>query len=138
MLVVVCGLILRAMTASHQLSPFALIPILAALLLTGRLRLRFLPVLAVVLPVGWLLFAASTFLQGHFGQLLGSLGDIGANSFGALNTRVSGSDAHVFVVYTRIAEVALVWILAVAGASWATGGRPRGWRPRPRHLRRWS
>jgi hypothetical protein len=86
------------------------------MLLTGRLRLRFLPVLAVVLPVGWLLFAASAFLQGHFGQLFGSLGDIGANSFGALSTRVSGSDAHVFVVYTRMAEVALVWILAAVGA----------------------
>ncbi len=115
-LVVVCGLFLLAMTASHQLSPFAAIPILAALLLTGHLRLRFLPILAVVLPVGWLIFAASTFLSGHFGQLLGSFGDIGANSLGALSTRVSGSDAHVLVVYTRIAEVALVWILAVAGA----------------------
>jgi len=115
-LVVVCALIVLTLTVSHQLSPFALIPILAAMLLTGRLRLRFLPVLAVVLPVGWLLFAASAFLQGHFGQLLGSLGDIGANSFGALNTRVSGSDDHMFVVYTRIAEVALVWILAAVGA----------------------
>ncbi len=115
-LVVVCALILLAMTASHQLSPFAAIPILAALLLTGRLRLRFLPVVAVLLPVGWLLFAASTFLQGHFGQLFGSLGDIGANSLGALSTRVSGSDAHMFVVYTRMAEVALVWILAAVGA----------------------
>ncbi|MFF2246335.1 hypothetical protein ACFVTM_19420 [Arthrobacter sp. NPDC058130] len=115
-LVVVCALILIAMTASHQLSPFAVIPILAALLLTGRLRLRFLPVLAVVLPIGWLLFAASSFVEGHFGQLLGSLGDIGANSLGALSSRVSGSDAHVFVVYTRMAEVALVWALAVVGA----------------------
>ncbi|WP_261792343.1 hypothetical protein [Arthrobacter sp. PM3] len=115
-LVVVCGLLLLAMTTSHQLTPFAAIPILAALLLTGRLRLRFLPVLAVVLPVGWLFFAASTFLEGHFGQLFSALGDIGANSFGALSTRVSGSDAHVFVVYTRMAEVALVWILAAIGA----------------------
>ncbi|WP_427128980.1 hypothetical protein [Pseudarthrobacter sp. S9] len=115
-LVVVCSLILLAMTASHQLSPFAVIPIMAVLLLTGRLRLRFLPVLAVVLPVGWLLFAASTYLQGHYGQLFGSFGDIGANTVGALNTRVSGSDAHMFVVYTRMAEVALVWILAVVGA----------------------
>lgn len=115
-LVVVCSLILVAMTASHQLTPFAVIPILAVFLLTGRLRLRFLPVLAVVLPVGWLLFAASTYLQGHSGQLFGSFGDIGANTFGALSTKVSGSDSHVFVVYTRIAEVALVWILAVVGA----------------------
>lgn len=115
-LVVVCALFLLAMTASHQLSPFAVIPILAAMLLTGRLRLRFLPVLAVLLPVGWLLFAASTFLQGHFSQLFASLGDIGANSLGALSNRVSGSDAHILVLYTRMAEVALVWILAAVGA----------------------
>lgn len=115
-LVVVCSLILVAMTASHQLTPFAVIPILAAFLLTGRLRLRFLPILAVVLPVGWLLFAASTYFQGHTGQLFGSFGDIGANTVGALSTKVSGSDSHMFVVYTRIAEVALVWILAIVGA----------------------
>ncbi|MCU1548356.1 MAG: hypothetical protein JWO29_1307 [Arthrobacter sp.] len=115
-LVVVCSLILVALTASHQLSPFAVIPIMAALLLTGRLRLRFLPVLAVVLPVSWLLFAASTYVQGHFGQLFGSFGDIGANTVGALTERVSGSGEHRFVVYTRMAEVALVWVLAAVGA----------------------
>jgi len=115
-LVVVCSLILVAITASHQLTPFAVVPFLAAFLLTGRLRLRFLPILAVVLPVGWLLFAASAYLQGHAGQLFGSFGDIGANTVGALSTKVSGSDSHMFVVYTRLAEVALVWILAVVGA----------------------
>ena len=115
-LVVVCSVILVAMTASHQLTPFAVIPFLAVFLLTGRLRLRFLPVLAVVLPVGWLLFAASAYLQGHTGQLFGSFGDVGANTLGALSTKVSGSDSHMFVVYTRMAEVALVWVLAIIGA----------------------
>jgi hypothetical protein len=115
-LVGVCALILVAMTASHQLTPFAAIPFLAVFLLTGRLRLRFLPVLAVVLPVGWLLFAATPYLQGHTGQLFGSFGDIGANTLGALSTKVSGSDPHMFVVYTRLAEVALVWVLALVGA----------------------
>jgi hypothetical protein len=115
-LVVVCSLVLVAMTVSHQLTPFAVIPIMAALLLTGRLRLRFLPVLAVVVPVGWLLFAAAAYVQGHFGQLIGSFGDIGANTVGVLSERVSGSGEHRFVVYTRLAEVALVWGLAVLGA----------------------
>ena len=115
-LVVVCSLFLVAMTASHQLTPFAVVPILVAFLLTGRLRLRFLPVLAAVLPVGWLLFVATAYLQGHTGQLFASFGDIGANTVGALSTKVSGSDSHVWVVYTRIAEVAVVWILAVIGA----------------------
>jgi hypothetical protein len=115
-LVVVCSVILVAMTASHQLTPFAVIPFLAAFLLTGRLRLRFLPILAVLLPVGWLLFSATAYLQGHAGQLFGSFGDIGANTLGALSTKVSGSDPHMFVVYTRLAEVALVWVLAIVGA----------------------
>lgn len=122
-LVVVCAVLLFAMTAAHQLTPFAAIPILASFLLTGRLRLRFLPVLAVLLPVGWLVFAASTYLQGHNEQLFGSFGDIGANAFGSLSSRVSGSDSHQFVVYTRLAEVAVLWLLAAAGA---VVGRRRG------------
>ncbi|MDQ0848671.1 hypothetical protein QFZ65_000609 [Arthrobacter sp. B3I9] len=122
-LVVVCAVLLLAMTASHQLTPFAAIPILAAFLLTGRLRLRFLPVLAVMLPVGWLVFAASTYLQGHYEQLFGSFGNIGANAFGSLGSRVSGSDSHQFVVYTRLAEVGVLWLLAAAGAVL---GRRRG------------
>ena len=122
-LVVVCAVLLLAMTVSHQLTPFAAIPMLAALMLTGRLRLRFLPVLAVVLPVGWLVFAASTYLQGHHDQLFGSFGDIGANAFGSVSSRVSGSESHQFVVYTRLAEVAVLWILAGVGAL---VGRRRG------------
>lgn len=115
-LLVVCALILVVMTASHQLTPFVVVPFLAVFLLTGRLRLHFLPVLAVVLPVGWLIFAASAYFQGHVGQLFGSFGDIGANTMGAVSTRMSGSEAHLFVVYTRLAEVALVWVLATIGA----------------------
>lgn len=115
-LVVVCAVLLLAMTASHQLTPFAVIPLLLAFLLTGRLRLPFLPVLAVMLPLGWLVFAASTFLQGHAAQLFGSVGDIGANAFDSLGSRVSGSSDHMFVVYVRLAEVALLWGLAVVGA----------------------
>ncbi|MET3922571.1 hypothetical protein [Arthrobacter sp. UYEF20] len=115
-LVVVCSVLLFAMTASHQLTPFAAIPILAALMLTGRLRLRFLSVLAVMLPVGWLVFPASAYLQGHYVELFSSFGDIGANTFGTLSTRVSGSSSHMFVVYTRLAEVALLWLLAAVGA----------------------
>ena len=122
-LVVVCAVLLVAMTVSHQLTPFATIPIVMAFLLTGRLRLRFFPVLAVMLPVGWLVFAASSYFQGHHEQLFGSIGDIGANTFGSLSSRVSGSDSHMFVVYTRLAEVALLWVLAVVGA---VVGRRRG------------
>ncbi len=112
----VCAVILLAMTASHQLTPFAVIPIMVAMMLTGRLRSRMLPLLALVLPVAWLLFPASTYVEGHIAQLFGSFGDIGAHTFGVLGSRVAGSDDHIFVVYTRMAEVAVVWGLAAVGA----------------------
>ncbi|XAS67080.1 hypothetical protein V3C33_16735 [Micrococcaceae bacterium Sec5.7] len=118
-LAVVCAGFLVAMTASHQLTPFAVIPTLAVFALCGLLRLRLLPALALVLPVCWLVFVASAYFEGHLGQLFGSFGDIQANTFDALAERVSGSDSHVLVVYTRLAEVALVWILALLGAVMA-------------------
>jgi hypothetical protein len=112
----ICALILLAMTSSHQLTPFAAIPVLAAFLLIGRLRSRFLPLLALVLPVFWLVFVASAYFQGHRDQLFGSFGDIGANTVGAVSDRISGSDAHLAVVYTRVAEVGVIWVLAMVGA----------------------
>jgi hypothetical protein len=108
--------LLVAMTASHQLTPFAAIPILSLFLLSGRLRMPSLPILAVVLPVGWLVFVAQDFFNGHLTQLFGSFGDVEAHTLGALSERVAGSDQHVLVVYMRLAEVVLVWLLAALGA----------------------
>ncbi|MFE4544742.1 hypothetical protein [Arthrobacter sp. NPDC056727] len=115
-LLVASVVLLVAMTASHQLTPFAVIPILALFLLSGRLRMPSLPVLAAVLPVGWLVFVAKDFFDGHLTQLFGSFGDVEAHTLGALSERVAGSDPHVLVVYMRLAEVALVWLLAALGA----------------------
>ncbi|MFE5835435.1 hypothetical protein [Arthrobacter sp. NPDC056493] len=115
LLVISAGLLV-AITASHQLTPFAAIPILALFLLSGRLRMPSLPILAVVLPVGWLVFVAKDFFDGHLTQLFGSFGDVEAHTLGALSERVVGSDSHVLVVYMRLAEVALVWLLAALGA----------------------
>jgi len=115
LLVTSVGLLL-AMTASHQLTPFAAIPILAVFLLSGRLRMPSLPILAAVLAFGWLVFVARDFFDGHLTQLFGSFGDVEAHTLGAVSQRVAGSDPHVLVVYIRLAEVAVVWLLAAMGA----------------------
>jgi hypothetical protein len=115
LLIISVGLLV-AMTASHQLTPFAAIPILAVFLLSGRLRMPSLPILAAVLSFGWLVFVARDFFDGHLTQLFGSFGDVEAHTLGAVSQRVAGSDSHVLVVYIRLAEVALVWILAAVGA----------------------
>jgi hypothetical protein len=115
LLVISVGLLI-AITASHQLTPFAAIPILAVFLLSGRLRMPSLPILAAVLSLGWLVFVARDFFDGHLTQLFGSFGDVEAHTLGAVSQRVAGSDSHVLVVYIRLAEVALVWLLAAVGA----------------------
>jgi hypothetical protein len=115
-LVVVCAILLLAITASHQLTPFAMIPILIALLLTGHLRLRFFPALAVMLPVCWLVFVASAYFDGHLDHLFGSMGNISAITSGGLFKRVAGTEEHVWVVYIRLAEAAFLWLLAILGA----------------------
>ncbi|WP_253190889.1 hypothetical protein [Arthrobacter sp. SRS-W-1-2016] len=115
-LAAVCVVLLAGMTVAHQLTPFAAIPILALLALSGRCRLRFLPVLALLLPVCWLVLAATPFLIGHLHTLFGSIGNINAAASASLLNRVGGSPAHQFIVYSRLAEGALVWVLAGLGS----------------------
>jgi hypothetical protein len=114
-LAAVCVVLLAGMTVAHQLTPFAAVPILALLALSGRCRLRFLPVLALLLPVCWLVLAATPFLIGHLHTLFGSIGNINAAASASLLNRVGGSPAHQFIVSSRLAEGAVVWVLAGLG-----------------------
>jgi hypothetical protein len=79
-------------------------------------RLRFLPVLAFLLPVCWLVLAATPFLLGHLHTLFGSIGNIDAAASASLLNRVGGSPDHQFIVYARLAEGAAIWILAAVGS----------------------
>lgn len=115
-LVAVCALFLAAITVAHQLTPFAAIPLLVLLTLSGRCRLRFLPVLSLLLPLSWLILAATPFLRGHLHTLFGSVGNISAAASASLLNRVGGSPEHRFIVYARLAEAALLWGLAALGA----------------------
>lgn len=115
-LAAVCVVLLAGMTVAHQLTPFAAIPILALLALSGRCRLRFLPVLAFLLPVCWLVLAATPFLVGHLHTLFGSIGNINAAASASLLNRVGGNPGHQFIVYSRLAEGAVVWVLAGLGS----------------------
>ena len=112
---VVCAVFAMAMTASHQLTPFAVFSIFAAFLVSGRVRLRFLAMLAAVLPTLWLAVVAEPYWTGHLTQLFGSIGAVGATAASAFTNRLAGSDPHIVVVGARLAESALVIGLAVAG-----------------------
>jgi hypothetical protein len=127
---VICVLLLLAMTVAHQLTPFATILFLLALLVVGRNRMPVLVIVAVILPLCWLLLGAQPYLVGHFGTLFGSIGDVGAAASASVSDRVAGSPAHQLVVLLRLAETGLIWTLAVVGAivarrrhmSWLAAG----------------
>lgn len=56
--------------ASHQLTPFMTTLAVTALVLSRRCNARWLPILMAVLLVTWIIYAASTFVDGHLRWIL--------------------------------------------------------------------
>lgn len=113
---IAAAILIVAMTASHQLTPFALIPVLAVFLLTGRLRLRLLALAALVVPLAWLGIVAAPFWEGHINDLFGFVGAVGETTSQAVTNRISGDAQHLFVVGARLAETVFVLAMATIGA----------------------
>jgi len=124
MLISCCIVMLVAMTAAHQLTPFAVAAVLLGLVAIGQLRLRVVPALAIAIPVVWLVFVATPYLVGHMDTLFGSVGNVSQTI--AVTKRVSGDPGHLFVVASRIAESAFMWLAAGTGA-WLLAHRHRPW-----------
>lgn len=105
-----------AVVASHQLTPFALLASVTALVLMRRCTLRGLPILMFVMLATWLSFMSVTYLAGHLPQLLGQVGDadnvINANVTG----RLVGNDDHLLIIYVRLGMTLTVWAVAGIGA----------------------
>lgn len=122
LLLVVVGLFAASVPA-HQLTPFVMLGVLAALVLLGRSELRGLPVLFGVLVIGWLGFMAEPYWSGHFDDLFGGVGGVGGNVSSSVSGRIEGgSPAHKLVLYARVLLAGTV----LAFACW-------GWWRRRRH-----
>lgn len=109
-------LILLTTVYSHQLTPYAAVFALSALVLVGRCRARLLPVLLAVATSGWLLFFALTFLVGHVDLVVGGVGDVSGSAAANVTGRLTGSVQHQIVVAARLLLAAAVWLLALLGA----------------------
>lgn len=104
---------------SHQLTPFILSAVLAALALIGALRVRLLPIVAVLLTVGWVVYAADAFWRGHLDMIFETSGKVRS----ILQSRLVGSSAHQWVLYARMGFTALIW--AAAGTALLRAARRR-------------
>ena len=105
-----------AATVSHQLTPFLMVGVCAALVLARRTTLTGLPVLFGVILIGWLSFAATGFWSGHLSEIFGGIGHLGGNVTSGVGGRLRGaSPGHELVLYLRVGFAAIVLALAGAG-----------------------
>jgi len=109
-------LILLASAMSHQLTPYATILALVAMLLGRRLGRPELVIVAGLFAVGWLSLGASDFWLGHLNAIFGSIGRFGGTITANVTGRITGNADHRLIVNARILEVVVLYLLAVIGA----------------------
>jgi hypothetical protein len=104
-----------AATASHQLSPYAILISVTLLVLTGHCRIRGLPLLLGVITVAWTIFVAHGYIDGHLEKIAADSG-LGQSATANVSQRLYGSDQHLVVVRERLMLSAWVWLMALFGA----------------------
>ncbi|MFF4570202.1 lipopolysaccharide biosynthesis protein [Streptomyces sp. NPDC001410] len=115
LLLVLIGLYAASVPA-HQLTPFVMLGVLAALVLLGRSELRGLPILFAVLVAAWVGFMAEPYWSGHFDDLFGGVGGVGSNVSTSVSGRIQGGNStHKLVLYTRVLLAGSVLALACWG-----------------------
>ena len=112
-----------ATIVSHQLTPVALIVCLAALVASGRTRLRASVVLFGVMLLAWISWGTVPYWRGHFDTIFGGFGQVQSSVGQNVGSRLQGSPGRLWVVRARIAVAALVWL---AGALALLGRWRRG------------
>jgi hypothetical protein len=104
-----------AIVAMHQLTPFALLFGVTALVVIARCTARLMPVLVAVLIGVWAAFMTLGFMSGNLHSLLSAIGNLDGTLTSNVAARVGGAPGHRLVVQARIALTLAVWALAAAG-----------------------
>jgi hypothetical protein len=105
-----------AIVASHQLTPFALLVTVAALVIARRCSAPLLPVLLALLTAAWGVYAAQEFLSGNLHLLSRQVGNVDSSLQSNVSARAQGSFDHRLIVDLRLAASLGLWLLAAAGA----------------------
>jgi O-antigen/teichoic acid export membrane protein len=108
--------VVAAMIPSHQLTPFALLPGVAALVALRRCAARGLPLVIAVMLTTWISYMAVDYLAGHTGALTGGLGQLDSTLQESVGGRLQGDRGHVLVADARLVLTAGLWTLAALGA----------------------
>ncbi len=101
---------------SHPLTPFFVLPTVAALVVLRRCRPFWLPIVMAIMTGAWIFFMAQPFLVGHLSLVIGSFGDVSTNVSSNVTSRAAqGSPQHQFIALLRIIMTVFLWGLAFLG-----------------------
>jgi hypothetical protein len=106
-----------ATVASHQLTPFAILLGVTALVLIGECTARGLPLVMAVILTLWITFVARGYISGHLGHLVAGVGDITQAATANVTARISGSAQHLLVIRERLFLSGGLRLLALLGAA---------------------
>ncbi len=109
-------LMVAAVVASHQLTPFALLPGVTGLVLLRRCSARGLPLVIALIIAAWMSYMAIAYLAGHEGKLLGNVGALGSIVNQSVSGRVQGASGHELVATAQLMLAGGLWALAALGA----------------------
>lgn len=107
--------VLIVMIPSHQLTPFALLLCVTALVIFKKCSARDLPVIIGIMIATWLVFMTTDFLSGHKDMVIGGIGKVDEAVSANVTDRVKGSLQHTFIVQIRLAMSLAFWSLASLG-----------------------
>ncbi len=121
-------LIFSVICMSHQLTPLFVMGITTLLVITRRCTLRSLPIMQVVIYLGWISLGADAFWKGHLQTVLSSFGSVGQNVNSGVAGRLTGGDQRQLVLYSRMGFAAVMVGLAAIGLfrRWRIGVRQKG------------
>jgi hypothetical protein len=114
-LLLLIGVFLVA-TFSHQLTPFIMLAVCAALVLTGRCVCRDLPLLLVTLLAAYISYLAAAYWGGHLSEMVADIGNVGGNITASVGNRTGLGGQHHQVTTLRIGLALSVAVLAAFGA----------------------
>lgn len=114
-LMVIWLLVFALDVSSHQLTPFAVLVSVTALVIINRVEPRYLVLLTWGIIIAWIAIMAGPYVRGHLAHLLAQIGRLGDAVNDNVTTRLSGSPGHTLVVRVGMVMTLGIWGLAVAG-----------------------
>jgi O-antigen/teichoic acid export membrane protein len=102
---------------THQLTPIAVLFAVTAIVIVEARSLAWLPPVMAALLGAWYVTGAKTFFNGHLSLILARAGQLGAVFTQNVANRVSGDQYHRVIADVTILTGAMMWFLALVGAS---------------------